>query len=68
MNDTVFVVRGFTGGRRQTEERFTSELHAKRRAAYLGALYESVMVGCLDDKGEQANGIHRKTVAPGRMR
>lgn len=45
MNDVVYVIRGFLGGRKQAEEQFTVEGHARRRAAYLGAVYDSVVIG-----------------------
>lgn len=40
-----YILRGFLGGRKQPEEYFTSEVHARKRAAYLGTLYDSVVVG-----------------------
>jgi hypothetical protein len=45
MCKTIYVVRGFLGGRKQPEEQFSSEAHARLRAAYLGATYDSVAVG-----------------------
>jgi hypothetical protein len=45
MLKTIYVVRGFLGGRKQPEEHFSSEAHARLRAAYLGSSYDSVAVG-----------------------
>jgi hypothetical protein len=35
MGDTIYVIQGFLGGRRQLEEVFVSEAHARLRAAHL---------------------------------
>jgi len=45
MGDTIYVIYGFLGGRRQPEEVFVSEAHARLRAAQLGQIYDSVSVG-----------------------
>ena len=45
MQQTVYVVRGFCGGCRQPEEQFATELSARHRAAYLGKIYDAVIVG-----------------------
>jgi hypothetical protein len=45
MSDTIYVIHGILGGRRQPEELFVSEAHAKLRAAQLGQIYDSVSVG-----------------------
>ena len=58
MLTTIYIVRGFCGGCRQPEEHFTTEVAARRRAAYLGKVYDAVMVGrrvvererCSDDR------------------
>lgn len=45
MDEKIFIIRGFLRGRRQPEERFTSEVRARHRAAYLGRIYDSVALG-----------------------
>jgi hypothetical protein len=42
MGDTIYVIHGFLGGRRQPEEVFVSEAHARLRAAQLERIYDSV--------------------------
>ncbi|MBN8713083.1 MAG: hypothetical protein J0H50_03800 [Xanthomonadales bacterium] len=44
MEQKTYFVRGVLNGRRQPDENFTSELHARRRAAHLGTSYDSVVV------------------------
>lgn len=55
MDEKVFIIRGFLHGRRQQEERFTSEVRARHRAAYLGRIYDSVMLGQVDPPATKAN-------------
>jgi len=64
MQQTIYVVRGFLGGRRQPEERFASEARARYRAAYLGKIYDAVMVGCRRVDSEQGNGKRRIAQVP----
>jgi hypothetical protein len=45
MQQTIYIVRGFLGGRRQPEEHFPTEVRARHRAAYLGKFYDAVIVG-----------------------
>jgi ribosomal protein L20A (L18A) len=63
MEQNIYVVRGFIGGRRQPEERFTSEARARRRAAYLGMVYDAVIVGSrkMDDMEYVASARKNRT-------
>jgi len=53
MQQTIYIVRGFRGGRRQPEEHFATEAAARYRAAYLGKVYDAVMVGRCVVKSER---------------
>jgi len=44
MEYKTYFVRGILRGQKQPEEHFTSEVHARKRAAYLGTVYDSVVV------------------------
>lgn len=65
MDQASYILRGFLGGRKQPEEHFTSEVHARKRAAYLGTMYDSVMVGRkMPSQGDQPPHGNRKPSAP----
>lgn len=44
MEQKTYFVRGMLRGCRQPEEHFTSEAHARKRAAHLLTIYDSVVV------------------------
>jgi len=52
---TMYIVRGFCGGRRQPEEHFATEAAARHRAAYLGKVYDAVIVGRCVAKSEKCS-------------
>lgn len=59
MEQGTYSVRGILHGRKQPEEHFTSELHARKRAAYLDTVYDSVVVN--RHGGQSRYGMRRQT-------
>ena len=55
MTSTIYVLKCFHRGRKQSEERFSSERRARLRAAHLGSVCDIVTLGEKSTHAEPVN-------------